>query len=153
MTTFVINISWSWSSPSLSSWSINCLEWQQLTTNNHHQSINQTINSQSIIINWSIIIMINQSIILRAAVTRNGPRNIDLCYFLGQVCVCYNAKYDQKWFMTITITIMIYLYDHDHDTFVWYISMIMIHLIKDIFTSHVRCNPNWADGSNEGVKR
>jgi len=43
----------------------------------------------------------------RVAVTRNGPRNIDLCYFLGQ----------------------------------------------DIFTSHVRCNPNWADGSNEGVKR
>lgn len=45
--------------------------------------------------------------ILRAAVTRNGPRNIDLCYFLGQ----------------------------------------------DIFTSHVRCNPNWADGTNEGVRK
>lgn len=45
--------------------------------------------------------------ILRAAVTRNGPRNIDLCYFLGQ----------------------------------------------DIFTSHVRCNSNWADGTNEGVRR
>jgi len=36
-----------------------------------------------------------------------GPRNIDLCYFVG----------------------------------------------KDIFTSHVRCNPNWADGTNEGVRR
>jgi hypothetical protein len=36
-----------------------------------------------------------------------GPRNIDLCYFLG----------------------------------------------NDIFTSHVRCNPNWADGTNDGVLR
>jgi len=43
----------------------------------------------------------------RVAANRNGARNIDLCYFLGQ----------------------------------------------DIFTSHVRCNPNWADGSNDGVKR
>ena len=24
---------------------------------------------------------------------------------------------------------------------------------QDIFTSHVRCNPNWADGTNDGVKR
>jgi len=39
--------------------------------------------------------------------TRPGPRNIDICYFLGQ----------------------------------------------DIFTSHVRCNSNWADGTNEGVRR
>jgi len=45
--------------------------------------------------------------ITRLAATRQGPRNIDLCYFLGQ----------------------------------------------DVFTSHVRCNPNWADGTNEGVKR
>ena len=49
--------------------------------------------------------------------------------------------------LRITITIMIHLYDHgpdnDHDAY----------LIKDIFTSHVRCNPNWADGSNDGVKR
>jgi len=49
----------------------------------------------------------NIPFITKVAPTRNGPRNVDLCYFLGQ----------------------------------------------DVFTSHVRCNPNWADGTNEGVRR
>ena len=89
---------------------------------------------------------INQSIVFRVAATRNGPRNIDLCYFLGQVITsCWTwwtivwLRPPSRYIFMITITIMIHSYDHDHDhhdhdTFVWsqsrpqswYIWMIMI---------------------------